>query len=63
MSVLQQRGELEAWGAAQDLLVSDTGDHYRTFGMLEKLLVTPPKLAEEWTFQLEPAVQRMVIEK
>lgn len=63
VSVLQQRGELEAWGAAQDLLASDTGDHYRTFGMLEKLLLTPPKLAEEWTFQLEPAVQRMVIEK
>lgn len=63
MSVLQQRGELEAWGAAQDLLASDTADHYRTFGMLEKLLLTPTKLAEEWTFQLEPAVQRMVIEK
>ena len=61
--MLHQRGELECWGGAQELLVSDTADHYRTFGMLEKLLLTPTKLAEEWTFQLEPAIQRMVIEK
>ncbi|KAG0710296.1 Acidic fibroblast growth factor intracellular-binding protein [Chionoecetes opilio] len=62
-SVLQQRGELEAWGGAQELLASDTADHYRAYGMLEKLLLTPPKLGEEWTFQLEPAVQRLVVEK
>ncbi|XP_063601845.1 acidic fibroblast growth factor intracellular-binding protein-like [Penaeus indicus] len=63
VSVLQQRGALETWGASHELLTSDTLDHYRTFGMLEKLLLTPTKLAEEWTFQLEPAVQKMVIEK
>ncbi|KAG7166868.1 Acidic fibroblast growth factor intracellular-binding protein-like [Homarus americanus] len=63
VSVLQQRGELETWGATLELLASDTADHYRTFGMLEKLLLTPTKLAEEWTFQLEPAIQKMVIEK
>ncbi|KAK3863285.1 hypothetical protein Pcinc_030930 [Petrolisthes cinctipes] len=63
VSVLQQRGELEAWGASLELATSDTADHYRTFGMLEKLLLTPPKLAEEWTFQLEPALQKMVIQK
>nr|XP_045619370.1 acidic fibroblast growth factor intracellular-binding protein-like [Procambarus clarkii]XP_045619371.1 acidic fibroblast growth factor intracellular-binding protein-like [Procambarus clarkii] len=63
VSVLQQRGELETWGATLELLTSDTADHYRTFGMLEKLLLTPTKLAEEWTFQLEPAVQKMVIQK
>ncbi|XP_068234903.1 acidic fibroblast growth factor intracellular-binding protein-like [Palaemon carinicauda] len=63
VQVLQHRGELDTWGATPELLISDTSDHYRTFGMLEKLLLNPVKLSEEWTFQLEPAVQKMVIQK
>ena len=46
-----------------DLLMSDVLDHYRTFHMLERLLHTPPKLTEEWTFQMESDTQRMLIEK
>ncbi|KAK7078269.1 hypothetical protein SK128_016600 [Halocaridina rubra] len=63
VQVLQHRGELDTWGATLELLTCDTSDHYRTFSMLEKLLLTPVKLAEEWTFQLEPAVQKLVIQK
>ncbi|XP_066971948.1 LOW QUALITY PROTEIN: acidic fibroblast growth factor intracellular-binding protein [Macrobrachium rosenbergii] len=63
VQVLQHRGELDTWGTTPELLISDTSDHYRTFGMLEKLLLNPVKLSEEWTFQLEPAVQKMVIQK
>lgn len=63
VSVLQHRGELGGWDQCLDLLTSDTCDHYRTFGMLEKLLLQPCKLAEEWTFQMDPSVQKMIIEK
>ena len=60
--VLQRRGILQECGASMDLLMSDVLDHYRTFHMLERLLHRPG-LAEEWTFQLEPDTQKMLIEK
>lgn len=60
---IKQKGVLEMWGATLDLLKSDVADHYRTFEMLEKLLPTPVKLAEEWTFQLHPSLQKFVIER
>ncbi|XP_076058473.1 acidic fibroblast growth factor intracellular-binding protein-like [Oratosquilla oratoria] len=31
--------------------------------MLEKLLLSPTKLAEQWTFQFDPAMQTMVVQK
>ncbi|KAB7498446.1 Acidic fibroblast growth factor intracellular-binding protein [Armadillidium nasatum] len=63
VGVMKQRGVLETWGANMDLLISDVADNYRTFDMLEKLLPTPLRLAEDWTFQLHPSVQKYVIEK
>jgi len=60
---LQQRGILQQFGANMDLLMSDVLDHYRTFHMLERLLQTPLKLTEEWTFQMESETQKMLIEK
>lgn len=44
-----------------DLLKSDVLDHYRTLQMLERLLHSPVHLAEQWTFQLAPQTQRMLI--
>ena len=63
VAIMQQRGVLDTWGASLDLLLSDVTDEYRTFGMLEKYLQNPIKLAEEWTFQMHPAIQRWVIER
>ena len=61
--ILQQRGILQQCCANMDLLMSDVLDHYRTFHMLERLLHTPLKLTEEWTFQMELNTQKMLIEK
>ncbi|KAH7939682.1 acidic fibroblast growth factor intracellular-binding protein isoform X1 [Rhipicephalus sanguineus] len=44
-----------------ELLKSDVLDHYRTLQMLERLLHSPVHLAEQWTFQLAPQTQRMLI--
>lgn len=63
VATLQQRGVLLQTGATATLLMSDTLDHYRTFQMLEKLLQNPNMLADQWTFQVEPKTQRMLIEK
>lgn len=46
-----------------ELLKSDVLDHYRTLQMLERLLHSPVHLAEQWTFQLMPQTQEMLIEK
>ncbi|EEC03150.1 acidic fibroblast growth factor intracellular binding protein, putative [Ixodes scapularis] len=46
-----------------ELLKSDVLDHYRTLQMLERLLHSPVHLAEQWTFQLTPQTQRMLIAK
>ncbi|KAH9380449.1 hypothetical protein HPB48_008802 [Haemaphysalis longicornis] len=46
-----------------ELLKSDVLDHYRTLLMLERLLHSPVHLAEQWTFQLAPQTQRMLIAK
>lgn len=61
--VLQQRGILQQFSANMELLMSDVLDHYRTFHMLERLLHTPLKLTEEWTFQMESETQKVLIEK
>lgn len=61
--ILQQRGVLLQTGASVALLMSDTLDHYRTFYMLERLLKNPTMLTEQWKFQIEPRMQRTLIEK
>lgn len=47
----------------EDLIISDILDQYRTFHMIEKLLPAPTQLSEQWTFQLTPTTQRILIEK
>jgi len=60
---MEKRGILEKTGVSIDLLESDVSDHYRTYDMIERLLYTPNKLAEQLEFQLEPATQQHLIEK
>ncbi|KAF7494470.2 Acidic fibroblast growth factor intracellular-binding protein, partial [Sarcoptes scabiei] len=47
----------------EDLIISYVLDQYRTFQMIEKLLHIPTQLTEQWTFQMTPATQRILIEK
>ncbi|XP_054154174.1 acidic fibroblast growth factor intracellular-binding protein-like [Oppia nitens] len=47
----------------EDLIISDILDQYRTFQLIEKLLPVPTQLSEQWTFQLTPTTQRILIEK
>nr|XP_046914144.1 acidic fibroblast growth factor intracellular-binding protein B-like isoform X2 [Dermatophagoides farinae] len=47
----------------EDLIISYVLDQYRTFQMLEKLLHIPIQLSEQWTFQMTPVTQQMLIEK
>lgn len=62
--VLQQRGALQTFpGATSDFLLADVCDHYRTYVLLEKLLHTPPRIFEQWTFQMDSQTQRMLIDQ
>lgn len=56
-------GNLKQFGFSLELLTSDVLDHYRTFQMMERLLHCPTRLAEQWTFQITPATQKMLIER
>jgi hypothetical protein len=47
----------------EDLVISDILDQFRTFQLIEKLLPIPTQLSEQWTFQLTPKTQRILIEK
>lgn len=38
-------------------------DQYRTFQLIERLLPQPTQLSDQWTFQLTPTTQRILIEK
>lgn len=63
-TVLQQRGALHSFpGATADFLLADVMDHYRAYGMLEKLLHTPQRISEQWTFQMDLPTQKMLIEQ
>lgn len=61
-AVLQQRGGLGP-ATSIDLLLSDIFDHYRTYSMLEKLILYPPRLMDQWIFQMDADTQEMVISK
>ena len=59
----QKRGILQQYGATFDLLLSDTLDHYRTFGMLERLFHHPTRMADQSIFQLSAETQKLLIER
>ena len=62
-TILQKRGVLQQYGATFDMLLSDTHDHFRSYGMLERLLHNPPRLYEQLTFQIAAETMTMMIEK
>lgn len=47
----------------KELIISYVLDQFRTYQMIEKLLHIPTQFTEQWTFQLTPATQRILIEK
>ena len=59
----QKKGNLQHYGATFDMLLSDIHDHYRTFGLLERFLKSPTKLADQQELQIPPTTQAMLIEK
>lgn len=50
-------------GAHIDLIVSDILDQYRTYSLIERLLLAPIKLSEQSSFQLELQTRTLIIEK
>ena len=47
----------------EELIISYVLDQYRTFQMIEKLLHLPTQLSEQWTFQMTPQTEKLLIEK
>lgn len=47
----------------EHLVMADILDQYRTFGLIEKLLLCPTKLSEDWTFRMSEQTKRTLIEK
>jgi len=45
------------------MLLSDVLDHYRTFGMLERYLKNPSKIADQLELQIASQTQTLLIEK
>jgi len=62
-SLQQKRGNLQHYGATFDMLLSDVLDHYRTFGMLERYLKNPSKIADQLELQIASQTQTLLIEK
>lgn len=62
-TIQQKRGVLQQYGATFDVLLSDTLDHYRTFGMIERLLQHPSRMGDQSVFQITHDTQRMLIER
>ncbi|CAL8111312.1 unnamed protein product [Orchesella dallaii] len=61
-TILQQRGALLSIpGATPEFLMADISDQFRTYLMLEKWLQLPPRLNEQWTFQMDASTQAMLI--
>ncbi|KAL3278263.1 hypothetical protein HHI36_013600 [Cryptolaemus montrouzieri] len=63
VATLNQRGLGQETGASLELIASDVLDHYRTYSLLEKLLINPNKLQEQLAFQIEPLTRQLLIEK
>lgn len=47
----------------EELIIGYVLDQYRTFQMIEKLLHIPTQLSEQWTFQMTPQTEKLLIEK
>ena len=62
-SLQQKRGNLQHYGATFDMLLTDILDHYRTFGMLERYLKNPSKIADQQELQIASHTQALLIEK
>jgi len=62
-SLQQKRGNLQHYGATFDMLLSDILDHYRTFGMLERYLKNPSRMASQLELQIASHTQALLIEK
>ena len=62
-SLQQKRGNLQHYGATFDMLLSDILDHWRTFGMLERYLKNPSKMAGQLELQIALHTQSLLIEK
>ncbi|KAK9891719.1 hypothetical protein WA026_016515 [Henosepilachna vigintioctopunctata] len=63
VATLNDRGLGRETGASLELIASDVLDHYRTYALLEKLLINPNKLQEQLAFQIEPQTRQILIEK
>jgi len=62
-SLQQKRGNLQHYGATFDMLLTDILDHYRTFGMLERYLKNPGRMADQQELQIASHTQALLIEK
>jgi len=62
-SLQQKRGNLQHYGATFEMLLTDILDHYRTFGMLERYLKNPSKMAGQLELQIASQTQALLIEK
>ncbi|KAL1502653.1 hypothetical protein ABEB36_007767 [Hypothenemus hampei] len=63
VAILDKKGLGKQTGASLELIASDVLDHYRTYSLLEKLLINPNKLQEQLAFQIEPKTRQLLIEK
>lgn len=63
VTALHQHGITQQTGTTLELVASDVLDHYRTYSLLERFLHTPPKLAEQLAFQIEPETRQVLIKK
>lgn len=61
--ILKQRGILDETGVPQEVLKSDTYNHFKLFDMLEPILQQPPRLAKQMRFQIVAENQKTLIEK
>jgi hypothetical protein len=63
VAILRERGALEEYpGVTQDLLVSEVNDHFRSFAMLDKLLLKAGNFKEQLVYQLDKETQQRLIE-
>ncbi|XP_050099985.1 acidic fibroblast growth factor intracellular-binding protein [Anopheles aquasalis] len=62
VTLLKQKGGMFA-DVPHELITSDVQDHYRTYALLEKFLHSPPKLAEQPTFQIGSQDRSLLIDR
>ncbi|CAG9814817.1 unnamed protein product [Phaedon cochleariae] len=63
VTILNSKGLGQQTGATLELIASDVLDHYRTYSLLEKLLINPNKLQEQFLFQIDTLTRSLLIEK